>query len=68
MGLKPCPFCGSLSLMLCSFETQGSILRTYYVKCNGCGASGPQAQRQQETDGEASWNTRIAQEQREANV
>lgn len=36
-GLRPCPFCGSISLSLITFATNLPLT----VECNDCGATGP---------------------------
>lgn len=61
IDIKPCPFCGSDNLLLNGY---GWCYLDLYVKCNECGAHGPQ-----ETDecfGEK-WNACPRQEKNDGN-
>ena len=42
MGLKPCPFCGNLSVLLQRDKlTKSDAYYCCYIKCCDCGACGP---------------------------
>ena len=46
--LLPCPFCGGINIIHCS----------HHMYCHACGADGPDADSQHESEAIAVWNTR----------
>ena len=57
MELKPCPFCGSLSVFLQS-DSFAKCDAYYYIKCGNCRACGPKL--------ESSWECGFGYERDEA--
>lgn len=62
LNLKPCPFCGSVSLDIQPVQDLGvqrgaHIWQMARVYCNACSAGG--AQRDSEQEAVEAWNTRI---------
>lgn len=49
--LLPCPFCGGINIIHCS----------HHMYCHACGADGPDADGQHESEAIAAWNTRTPQ-------
>ena len=49
--LLPCPFCGGINIIHCS----------HHMYCHACGADGPDADSQHESEAIAAWNTRTPQ-------
>ena len=49
--LLPCPFCGGINIIHCS----------HHMYCHACGADGPDADSQHESEAIAVWNTRTPQ-------
>lgn len=63
--LKPCPFCGSKNIML-DVKERGYGEFVHIAFCNGCGASGPEAEgalsltwHPDEQSAVAAWNKRV---------
>jgi hypothetical protein len=48
----PCPFCGGINIIHCG----------HYMYCHACGADGPDADTQYESDARAAWNRRTPQQ------
>ena len=49
--LMPCPFCGGINIIHCG----------HHMYCHACGADGPDADTQYESDALAAWNRRTPQ-------
>lgn len=49
--LLPCPFCGGINIIHCC----------HHMYCHACGADGPDADSQHESEAIAAWNTRTPQ-------
>lgn len=50
-SLLPCPFCGGINIIHCS----------HHMYCHACGADGPDADSQHESEAIAAWNRRPQQ-------
>lgn len=50
-SLLPCPFCGGINIIHCG----------HHMYCHACGADGPDADSQHESEARAAWNRRTPQ-------
>ena len=50
-SLEPCPFCGGINIIHCG----------HHMYCHACGADGPDADSQHESEAIAAWNRRTPQ-------
>ena len=50
-SLLPCPFCGGINIIHCG----------HHMYCHACGADGPDADSQHESEAIAAWNRRTPQ-------
>ena len=50
-SLLPCPFCGGINIIHCG----------HHMYCHACGADGPDADSQHESEARSAWNRRTPQ-------
>lgn len=59
MQARPCPFCGSGSIMPDDRRSKSGMIVAYFMECRTCGARGPDAIAIYEACGR--WNERFEQ-------